>query len=34
VKQRPLYVIGKRTGFDRAIPSASSGPEAARELRA
>jgi dolichol-phosphate mannosyltransferase len=34
VKQRPLYVVGKRTGFDRAISSAAPGFEPVRERRA
>jgi dolichol-phosphate mannosyltransferase len=34
VKQRPLYVIGKRTGFDRAIAAGSAEPDAARRRQA
>lgn len=34
VKHRPLYVIGKRTGFDRAVSSAKPEPAIAQERRA
>jgi dolichol-phosphate mannosyltransferase len=34
VKHRPLYVVGKRTGFDRAASSQASAPVVVGERRA